>query len=208
MPLHMGEQDVRAEVKRLTEGRGGVDVTIDAVGHPDAFDTAIRITRACGTVQCVGIYAEHATVHLGLAWLKSLTIRGGQANVIAHIDPVLAMLSSGELDPGTTMHGASVPLPELRQVMASRNGLWFEILERGLEEIVPRNGRDKIPYAWQLDALMNGLIIQAITTEAEISFNDIEDVVVGAALEHARAVSNGKIGASKSRPGSRSRART
>jgi 2-desacetyl-2-hydroxyethyl bacteriochlorophyllide A dehydrogenase len=97
--IHMREQDVRAEVKALTEGRGGVDVTIDAVGHPDALETAIRVTRDCGTVQCIGIYAERAEVHLGLAWLKSLTIRGGQANVIAHIDQVLSMLSRGQLDP-------------------------------------------------------------------------------------------------------------
>jgi TetR/AcrR family transcriptional repressor of bet genes len=90
-------------------------------------------------------------------------------------------------------HGASVPLLELRRVMASRNSLWFEILERGLEGVVPRTGREKVPYAWQLDALMNGLVIQTITTEAEISFKDIENIVVGAALEHARALSNGKV---------------
>jgi threonine dehydrogenase-like Zn-dependent dehydrogenase len=83
----------------VAKGRGGVDVTIDAVGHPDALETAIRVTRDCGTVQCIGIYAERAEVHLGLAWLKSLTIRGGQANVIAHIDQVLSMLSQGQLDP-------------------------------------------------------------------------------------------------------------
>ncbi|HEY6396619.1 MAG TPA: alcohol dehydrogenase catalytic domain-containing protein [Solirubrobacteraceae bacterium] len=98
-PLHLREQDVRAEVKALTEDRGGTDVTIDAVGHPDALELALRLTRECGRVQCLGIYAERAEVHLGLAWLKSLTIRGGQANVIAHIDPVLAMLADGRLDP-------------------------------------------------------------------------------------------------------------
>jgi len=98
-PLHLTEQDVRTEVKKLTEGRGGVDVAIDAVGHTDVLDMAIRLTRACGRVQCIGIYAERGEVHLGLAWLKSLTIRGGQANVIAHLDPVLSMLSEGLLDP-------------------------------------------------------------------------------------------------------------
>ncbi len=91
-------------------------------------------------------------------------------------------------------HGASVRLSELRRVMASRNDLWFEILELGLEGIVPRNAREKVPYAWQLDALMNGLVIQAITTEADVSFADIENVVVATALGHARAIakSNGR----------------
>jgi 2-desacetyl-2-hydroxyethyl bacteriochlorophyllide A dehydrogenase len=98
-PLHLVEQDVRAEVRRLTEGRGGVDVAIDAVGSPEVLDMALRLTRSCGRVQLIGVYAERGEVHLGLAWLKSLTIRGGQANVIAHMDHVLSMLSDGLLDP-------------------------------------------------------------------------------------------------------------
>jgi threonine dehydrogenase-like Zn-dependent dehydrogenase len=99
VPLHLVEQDVRAEVRRVTEERGGVDVSIDAVGNPEVLDLAIRLTRNCGRVQCVGVYAERGEVHLGLAWLKSLTIKGGQANVIAHMDHVLSMLSSRQLDP-------------------------------------------------------------------------------------------------------------
>ena len=100
-------------------------------------------------------------------------------------------------------HGASVRLSELRRVMASRNDLWFEILELGLEGIVPRNAREKVPYAWQLDALMNGLVIQAITTEADVSFADIENVVVATALEHARASakSNGRTTANPTAQG-------
>jgi threonine dehydrogenase-like Zn-dependent dehydrogenase len=39
-------------------------------------------------------------VPLGLAWLKGLTIRAGLANVIAHVDRVLSMMSAGLLDPG------------------------------------------------------------------------------------------------------------
>jgi 2-desacetyl-2-hydroxyethyl bacteriochlorophyllide A dehydrogenase len=124
-PIHMGEQDVRAEVKALTEGRGGVDVTIDAVGHPQALDTAIRITRACGTVQCIGIYAERAELQLGLAWLKALTIRGGQANVIAHIDQVLSMLSCGQLDPSplVTHHMSLDDAPKAYEVFDRREAL-------------------------------------------------------------------------------------
>jgi TetR/AcrR family transcriptional regulator, transcriptional repressor of bet genes len=99
-------------------------------------------------------------------------------------------------------HGASVRLSELRRVMSGRNDLWFEILERGLEGIVPPSKREKVPYVWQLDALLNGLVIQAITSEAEIRFEDIEQVVVSTALEHARAATNGNVnskGASRSR---------
>lgn len=98
-PVNFAEQDVKAEVRALTEDRGGVDVAIDAVGHADALDTALRITRSCGRVQCVGVYAERTQVHMGLVWLKSITLRAGQANVIAHLDGVLGMLGSGQLDP-------------------------------------------------------------------------------------------------------------
>ena len=71
--------------RAATEGRG-VDVAIDAVGDPRALETAIRLTRPCGSVQCIGVYAERAEVHMGLLWLKAITLRGGQANVIAHVD--------------------------------------------------------------------------------------------------------------------------
>ena len=96
--VHLTEQDPRAEVKALTGGRG-VDVAIEAVGDPRALDMAIRMARKAGTVSVVGVYAERADVHMGLAWIKSLTITGGQANVIAHLDPVLELLASGRLDP-------------------------------------------------------------------------------------------------------------
>src|SRR5207245_998433 len=69
-PVHLTEQDPRAAVRAATEDRG-VDVCIDAVGHPDALDTAIRLTRPCGSVQCIGVYAERAEVHMGLLWLKA-----------------------------------------------------------------------------------------------------------------------------------------
>jgi 2-desacetyl-2-hydroxyethyl bacteriochlorophyllide A dehydrogenase len=97
-PVHLGEQDVRLAAREATEGRG-VDVCIDAVGDPRALETAVRITRDCGAVQCIGVYAERADVHMGLLWLKALTLRGGQANVIGQLDRVLALMDAGVLDP-------------------------------------------------------------------------------------------------------------
>jgi alcohol dehydrogenase len=97
-PVHLTEEDPKALVGAATEGRGA-DVSVDAVGDPRALETAIRLTRPCGTVQCIGVYAERAEVHMGLLWLKAITLRGGQANVLAHVDPVLAMLAEGRLDP-------------------------------------------------------------------------------------------------------------
>jgi len=96
--IHLTEQDVREEIKRATGGRG-LDVVIDAVGHPSALDTAIRLARKAGRVSATGVYAERCEVHMGLVWIKSLTIESGQANVIAHVDPVLELLGAGVLDP-------------------------------------------------------------------------------------------------------------
>jgi threonine dehydrogenase-like Zn-dependent dehydrogenase len=105
-------------VRKLTERRGGVDVAIDAVGNPEVLDMAIRLARSCGRVQCLGVYAERGEIHLGLAWLKSLTVRGGQANVIAHLDPVLAMLADGQLDP-TPLVTRHMPLDDAAEAYAA-----------------------------------------------------------------------------------------
>jgi alcohol dehydrogenase len=118
IPLNLAEQDVRGEVRKLTERRGGVDVAIDAVGNPEVLDMAIRLARSCGRVQCLGVYAERGEIHLGLAWLKSLTVRGGQANVIAHLDPVLAMLADGQLDP-TPLVTRHMPLDDAAEAYAA-----------------------------------------------------------------------------------------
>ena len=97
-PVHLTEDDPRAAVKELTEGRG-VDATIDAVGHPDALELACRLTRKAGTVSATGVYAERIEVHMGIVWIKALTLKTGHANVIKHVDPVLELLASGVLDP-------------------------------------------------------------------------------------------------------------
>jgi len=97
-PVHLTEDDPRAAVKHATEGRG-VDVAVDAVGHPDALELACRLARKAGTVSCVGVYAERCEVHMGIVWIKALTLRTGHANVIAHVDRVLDLMTAGTLDP-------------------------------------------------------------------------------------------------------------
>jgi TetR/AcrR family transcriptional regulator, transcriptional repressor of bet genes len=83
-------------------------------------------------------------------------------------------------------HGASVPLPHLRGVMTARNDLWFEILERGLEGVVPSSSTRGIPYSWQFDAMLQGLVIFAITTEGNLSLDAIEEAMLARATEHAQ----------------------
>jgi len=97
-PVHLTEDDPRAAVKAATDGRG-VGVAIEAVGDPRALDLAIRVAANCGTLSVVGVYAERCEVHMGLAWIKALTVRTGQANVIGHLDRVLALMGAGVVDP-------------------------------------------------------------------------------------------------------------
>jgi len=96
--VHLTDDDPRAAAKAATDGRG-VDAAVDAVGHPDALELACRVTRKAGTVTAIGVYAERVQVHMGIVWIKALTLKTGHANVIGHVDRVLAMLDAGVLDP-------------------------------------------------------------------------------------------------------------
>jgi 2-desacetyl-2-hydroxyethyl bacteriochlorophyllide A dehydrogenase len=122
--VHLSEGDPRAAAREATGGRG-VDVCIDAVGHPQALDLALRLTRKCGTVQAIGVYAERCELHMGLLWIKSLQLCAGHANVIAHVDRVMAMMSAGLLDPSplVTHHMSLDDAPEAYALYDRREAL-------------------------------------------------------------------------------------
>jgi alcohol dehydrogenase len=123
-PIHLTEESPRDVVKALTAGRG-VTLAVDAVGHPDALDLAIRLTRKAGTVVAIGVYAERAEVHMGLVWIKGLTVKAGPANVIGHVDRVLTLLARGSLDPSAlvTHHLALDAAPEAYRLYDRREAL-------------------------------------------------------------------------------------
>jgi 2-desacetyl-2-hydroxyethyl bacteriochlorophyllide A dehydrogenase len=122
--VHLTEEDPRAAVHAATERRG-VDLAVDAVGHPDALDMAARVTRKAGTVSAIGVYAERVEVHMGVIWIKALSLRTGRANVIAHVDSVLAMISAGVLDPSplVSRHMTLDEAPEAYEAYANREAL-------------------------------------------------------------------------------------
>ena len=122
--VHLTEQSPRDVAKELTGGRG-VDVAVDAVGHPDVLELAIRLATKAGTVVAIGVYAERCEVHMGLLWIKALNLRSGHANVIGHLDSVLAMMSAGVLDPGplVTHHMNLQEAPEAYALYDRREAL-------------------------------------------------------------------------------------
>jgi threonine dehydrogenase-like Zn-dependent dehydrogenase len=60
--LNFKEQDVVAEIKRLTGG--GVDVAIEALGQAATFENALRSIRPGGTLSSLGVYSGHLTIPL------------------------------------------------------------------------------------------------------------------------------------------------
>src|SRR4029079_1131749 len=58
--LNYKEQDVIAEIKRLTGG--GADVAIEALGTQATFENCLRVVRPGGTVSSLGVYSGHLTV--------------------------------------------------------------------------------------------------------------------------------------------------
>ena len=60
--LNYKEQDVVAEIKKLTGG--GVDVAIEALGTQQTFENSLRSIRPGGTVSSLGVYSGHLTVPL------------------------------------------------------------------------------------------------------------------------------------------------
>jgi 2-desacetyl-2-hydroxyethyl bacteriochlorophyllide A dehydrogenase len=122
--VHLTEEDPKGVVRGATE-RLGVDVVVDAVGDPGPLGLAISLCRDAGTVSGIGAYAGRGEVTLGLAWLKGLTVRLGLANVIAHVDRVLAMMSAGILDPSplVTHHMSLEQAPEAYALYDRREAL-------------------------------------------------------------------------------------
>jgi len=75
-------------------------------------------------------------------------------------------------------YGASVSHERLRDIIGARNASWYAILDRALEGLLPRPADPGIPFAWELDALINGLVIQAIASKSNLEFRMIEEIIV------------------------------
>ena len=123
VPVHLGEEEPKKVVRAATGG--GVDVVVDAVGDPSPLAMAVSLARDAGTVSGIGAYAGKGEVPLGLAWLKGLTLRLGLANVIAHVDRVIALIEAGKLDPSplVTHHMKLDEAPAAYEIYDNREAL-------------------------------------------------------------------------------------
>lgn len=100
IPVHVGERSAESALADATGDRGP-DVTIDAVGAPDAYAAATTLVRRGGRVVVAGVYAGEAVeLQLGVAWSRALDVRfTGVCPVHRHWRDVLELVRRGTLDP-------------------------------------------------------------------------------------------------------------
>jgi TetR/AcrR family transcriptional regulator, transcriptional repressor of bet genes len=89
------------------------------------------------------------------------------------------------------VYGEAVRLPELRHTIEVRLHGWYELIDRALEGLVPPDAAKPIPWSWRLDAVLNGLAIQALTSEADLDGRQIRDEVIRTLFPAARRAPTG-----------------
>ncbi|MFM8999242.1 MAG: alcohol dehydrogenase catalytic domain-containing protein [Actinomycetota bacterium] len=99
-PIDVGARHAQMAVAEATEGRGA-DVVIEAVGTPEAFESAIDVVRRGGRVSVVGMFtSESISIPLGIWWARSLDVRfAGICPVHAWWERALAAVADGRIDP-------------------------------------------------------------------------------------------------------------
>jgi threonine dehydrogenase-like Zn-dependent dehydrogenase len=99
-PIDVRTCDPQMAVADATQDRGA-DVVIEAVGRPEAFETAIGAVRRGGTVVVVGMYAgETAEIQLGVFWARALrVVFAGICPIHAWWDRAMSEVASRRIDP-------------------------------------------------------------------------------------------------------------
>jgi TetR/AcrR family transcriptional repressor of bet genes len=75
-------------------------------------------------------------------------------------------------------YGASVRYTRLREVIGSSNSVWYDLLARSVEGLVNPDDSSSIPLAWELDALITGLVIKFMASDSNLQLDDIEETIV------------------------------
>ncbi len=124
--LISGETDETVQqVRDLTEGRGA-DIAIEAVGHPDAWQTAVRLLRRGGTVNFFGGCPNdsHINMDTSLLHYSEITCKASFHHTPAHIRKALEFVSRQVITARDFVNRVE-PLTNLLEVMRhlmSHNG--------------------------------------------------------------------------------------
>lgn len=96
--LSVDGADLPAQVRKLTEGYG-VDAAIEAVGQPEAWETALRLLRRGGTVNFFGGCPNDSAIKLdtSLMHYSEITCTASFHHTPKHIRTALEIVSRGEI---------------------------------------------------------------------------------------------------------------
>jgi alcohol dehydrogenase len=83
-------------VKSVTDGLGA-DVTIEAVGEPETFELAVRLTRPGARIANIGMHAKPAALHLEDQWTRDITVTTGQVDT-SSTPMLMRLLANHQLD--------------------------------------------------------------------------------------------------------------
>jgi L-iditol 2-dehydrogenase len=113
------------KVQRLTEGRGA-DIAIEAVGHPEAWQTAVRLLRRGGTVNFFGGCPNdsHISLDTSLLHYSEITCKASFHHTPGHIRRALEFVSR-QVITARDFVNREEPLTNLLEVMRhlmSHNG--------------------------------------------------------------------------------------
>lgn len=120
-----GSVELAPEVRRLTEGRGA-DAVIEAVGSPDAWESAVKLVRRGGTVNFFGGCPNDSRIALDTSLLhySEITCKASFHHTPAHIRKALDAVSRGDITARDFVNGVE-PLANLLEVLRhlmSHNG--------------------------------------------------------------------------------------
>lgn len=120
-----GRTNLEMAVRSLTQQRGA-DAVIEAVGLPEAWETAVKLVRRGGTVNFFGGCPNDSRIELDTSLLhySEITCKASFHHTPAHIQKALACVSRGEITAQDFVNGME-PLGNLLEVMRhlmSHNG--------------------------------------------------------------------------------------
>ena len=124
--LNSSDSNVVEQVRRITSGRRGADVVIEAVGRTETWQQAMGMVRRGGTINLFGgcPSGTHIPLDTTLIHYSEITIKASFHHTPRHIREALDAIHRGEIRPMDLITGEE-PLSALRSVMErllNRNG--------------------------------------------------------------------------------------
>ncbi|MCC5578075.1 alcohol dehydrogenase catalytic domain-containing protein [Microtetraspora sp. AC03309] len=84
-----------ADVIALTDGLG-VDVAVEAVGHPDTLRAAVSLVRPGGTIANAGVHGSPVELPMQDMWIRNVKLTMGLVDTVS-IPTLLTMVANGRI---------------------------------------------------------------------------------------------------------------